>query len=156
MGDVFPSRGFWPKDILINCVREFSAMKYSRRDMIKFGGLTVISSLGLSGAAIGQRRLFESDLLLTLGARSFRPLVGTYFYLSAGEFSETAILDSITELSPKTKRGECFILDFEINTDEAQQAVYQMFHPELGNFEMLLVPGRRTGKSIITATVNRI
>ena len=131
-------------------------MKYSRRDVIKLGSMAAVSSLGLSSTIMGEAQRGRSDLLASLGARSFQPLVGTNFYISGGKFYETLTLVSVNELSPITKNGECFLLDFEVDSADAKQAVYQIFHPQLGNFEMLLVPGRNSGRHIITATINRI
>jgi hypothetical protein len=131
-------------------------MKYSRRDVIKLGGLAAISSLGLSGRIIGMPQWAQSDLLSSLGIHTFQPLIGTNFYVSAGKFYETVTLVSVKELSRITINGECFLLDFEIDSADAKQAVYQIFHPQIGNFEMLLVPGKDSGRNVITATINRI
>lgn len=131
-------------------------MKYSRRDVIRLGGLAAISSLGLSNRIIARPQRNRSDLLSSLGAQAFQNLVGTGFYLSAEKFYETATLVSVKELGSITKNGECFLLDFEIDSADAKQAVYQIFHPQLGNFEMLLVPGKASGRNIVTATINRI
>lgn len=133
-------------------------MKYSRRDVIKLGSMAAVSSLGLSSTIMGGVQRGRSDLLSSLGAQSFQPLVGTNFHVSAGESYETVTLVNVKELSSITKKGECFLLDFELDSAEAKQAVYQIFHPQLGNFEMLLVPGKAFGSNIniITATINRI
>jgi hypothetical protein len=131
-------------------------MKYSRRDVIKLGGLAAISSLGLSDTIIGRSQLAHSDLLSSLGVQTFRPLIGTNFYVSAGKSYERVSLAGVKELPSVTKNGECFLLDFEIDSADARQAVYQVFHPQLGNFEMFFVPGKDSGRNILTATINRI
>ena len=70
----------------------------------------------------------------------------------------TAVKSSVVSRNQTTRnRGaECFTLSFKLPSD-ALQATYTVFHPQLGTFNLFLVPGKSDqADSLLHAVINRI
>ncbi len=129
-------------------------MKFTRRNFVKFGGAAVFAALGFSDTIFAKTR--NDSVLANQTAESFRQLIGTEFYIWCDDFSTSAKLGRIQDFPKQTKGGESFSMFFETSLKRAEQATYNVFHPSLGNFELLLTEGRSENRCLLVATVNRI
>ena len=154
-------------------------MTISRRKFIKIGSVSAAllagTSLGINAAVFGQANGSDGfnlppeiygDSLFSYQAETFKKLIGSEFSLQTEEFAETVVLTELTEnlpVSGKKLRGkyieskENFMLSFRVSSAEAKQANYTMFHPELGKFDLLLVPAQnKKGEMLLNAVINRL
>ncbi len=154
-------------------------MSISRRNFIKIGSVSAVllagTSLGIEAAGFGKSGYSDGfsippevygDSLFSYRAETFKKLVGAEFSLQTEEFAETAVLTEIMEnsfVSRKILKGkyiepeETFILSFRVPAADQQQATYTMFHPELGKFDLLLVPATNDkGENLLNAVINRL
>lgn len=149
-------------------------MKYTRRNFFKKSGFTAVGLLSLAsspnlifGESISNS--FETDALYGQSYESFRNLIGTKFTIYGEDFAFSAELENVKDFSVKSvknnlrknafrNRGtECFSLIFLLSSDDLPQDVYQVFHPAIGQFDLLLVPSANLkGNPTFTATINRI
>lgn len=141
-------------------------MKYTRRDFIKFGsfaGLVAGTIPAFAKSALGQDLFSDSlktisDPFFFQNAATFQTLVGSEFIVYSDDSTVSAVLSKV-EISDSVRKnsGECFSLSFEMPSDNFAQNTYRMFHPTIGYFELLSVPGLRdNGRSALTAIINRI
>lgn len=133
-------------------------MKYPRRDFIKFGGLALGILPVLTGRGFGQSDL-TPDTLLLQNAESFQRLIGSQFTFYRKNSAVSVVLIEVGIYRPTQKKfgAESFSLVFEMPTDEFEQENYQMFHPSIGSFELLSVPGKSSnGTPLLIAVINRI
>jgi hypothetical protein len=156
-------------------------MNTTRRNFIKssafaafFAGTGLFSSLAsASENSVAQGELSNDvlgDRLSYLTSEDFKKHIGTQFSLIREEEVITAQLLGITQtirpikiaqhLSGGSRRKltrETFTLSFQTLTDDFSQATYQVWHPNLGQFDLFLVPGSKQGDQIfINAVINRI
>jgi hypothetical protein len=154
-------------------------MTISRRKFIKIGSVSAAliagTSLGIEAAVFGQTvdsggvnlpPEVYGDPLFSYQAETFRKLVGTEFSLQTEDFAETVVLTEMMEspaVSRKVLRGkqieskEDFMLSFRVSSAEAKQSTYTMVHPELGKFDLLLVPANNNkGENLLNAVINRL
>lgn len=154
-------------------------MSISRRNFIKIGGVSAAliagTGLGIEAAVFGKTGDTDSlnlppevygDPLFSYHADTFRKLVGSEFNLQTKNFAATAVLTAIKEnsfVSRRTLKGktiqpaENFMLLFRVSSPELEQATYTMFHPELGTFNLLLVPSKNDkGENLLKAVINRL
>ncbi|MDQ3130916.1 MAG: twin-arginine translocation signal domain-containing protein [Acidobacteriota bacterium] len=146
-------------------------MKFSRRHFIKLGGATAAAIFGFGSFTFGQKNSVTgddfpaemfADPLYGHGADNFRKYLGTEFSLMTKSETITAVLadvkSSVVGKNKKfgNKRAECFTLSFNLPSD-APQATYKVLHPNLGNFDLFLVPGKSDeADSLLHAVINRI
>lgn len=142
-------------------------MNYSRRDFIKLGSLVGFGTglfSALTSNTAGQNLVspsskFFNNALSLQNSDSFQKLIGTEFAIYTETSAFTSILSEV-KMSKTAKRksgGECFSLIFELPSDDFGQNTYEMFHPSIGMFKLLLVPGQSdTGKALFIAVINRI
>ena len=127
-------------------------MKFTRRDFVKFGGAAA-AAICLPKSIFAAK---SEDVLMNQTAQSFRELAGTEFYVWNDDISTSAILKSVEDFPHKTATGECFSMTFEIRLKRAQEGIYNMFHPKIGNFELFMTEGTGGKRASLIATVNRI
>ena len=146
-------------------------MKFSRRHFIKLGGATAAGVLGFGSFAFGQKKSFFAnglpdgmlaDPLFGYTADEFKKHLGTGFTLMTENAAITAVLTAVKSSvvsrnkSARNRRAECFTLSFQLPSD-APQATYTVFHPQLGTFDLFLVPGRSDKtESLLHAVINRV
>ena len=154
-------------------------MSISRRNFIKIGSVSAAllagTSLGIKAAGFGQADNagglnlppeVYGDPLFSYRAETFKKLVGSEFNLQKEEFAESAVLTEISENSSVNRKilpgnyiepEENFMLSFRVSSAEAEQENYTMFHPELGKFDLLLVPAQNDkGEMLLNAVINRL
>ena len=154
-------------------------MSISRRKFIKIGSVSAAllagTSLGIEAAGFGQAvgsggfnlpPEVYGDPLFSYQAETFKKLIGSEFNLQTEDFAETVVLTEMAEnsfVSRKILPGgqiepkENFMLSFRVSSAEAEQANYTMFHPELGEFDLLLVPAKNNqGEILLNAVINRL
>ncbi len=141
-------------------------MKYTRRDFIKYGKIAFFAvgampflaekTIGQSLASLHTKS--GNDTLLIHNADSFQKLVGSEFTFYQDNSTVSAELTNVKISKPSLKNpGENFSLDFEMPSADFEQNTYKMFHPTIGYFELLSVPGKQTnGKSLLIAVINRL
>lgn len=128
-------------------------MTFDRRKFIKLGGIAAITIAGFSKNSFS---FPNEDLLVSQNCQSFKKLVGSQFYFSNNANAFYTTLSKITEFPSLSKKGECFILEFSISVKQAKQDTYNVFHSDLGNFELFVTEGRNGRKRTLLATFNRI
>jgi hypothetical protein len=149
-------------------------MTFSRRNFIKTSGLTALGLVGLASCPadiFGAKAAdaFQTDALFSQNLDSFNRLLNSNFTIYGDDFALTGELSEVRQFSPeKTKNtnrknsfgksgAECFSLVFLINQADLPQAVYKVFHPKIGQFDLLLVPSENSqNQSALTAVINRI
>lgn len=146
-------------------------MKFSRRHFIKLGGATAATIFGFGSFTFGQKKSVTAgdfpaemfaDPLYGHGADDFRKYLGTDFTLmTEGAMISAALVAVNSSVIRRNKnnrniKAECFTLSFRLPSD-APQATYTVFHPNLGNFDLFLVPGKSDkAESLLHAVINRI
>ena len=146
-------------------------MKFSRRNFIKLGGASMVAVLGCGGAAFGRKKSFfagnfpsetAADRLFGYSANDFRKYLGTKFSLKNGSAAFTVVLAAVkssvipANTANQNIGAECFTLSFDLPSN-APQATYTVFHPNLGTFDLFLVPGKTNeSRSLLHAVINRI
>lgn len=146
-------------------------MKFSRRHFIKLGGATAAGIFGFGSFTFGQKISVSAndlpaemfaDPLYGHGADDFRKYLGTEFsLLTEGEMITAVLADVKSSVvrrnhNFRNRRAECFTLSFNLPSD-MPQATYTIFHPNLGNFDLFLVPGKSDeADSLLHAVINRI
>ncbi|CAN5230358.1 hypothetical protein BH10ACI1_BH10ACI1_27570 [soil metagenome] len=128
-------------------------MEFTRRDFVKFGSFAAVAALGLSDSVFA---FTPTDVLGNQTAESFRQLIGTQFYISGAEVSTSATLIKVEDFPNRTENGECFSMVFETNLKKTEQAAYSIFHPSIGDFELLLTEGNTGRCCAFIAVINRI
>jgi hypothetical protein len=133
-------------------------MKYTRRDFIKFGSLAagILPTLASHGFA---RADSMSGALFLQNSDSFRGLIGSQFTFYRTDLASTAVLTEVQDYQAAGIKsgGNCFSLVFEMPSDDFVQETYDMFHPSIGKFELLSVPGKsEKGTSLLIAVINRL
>lgn len=154
-------------------------MSISRRKFIKIGSVSAAllagTSLGINAAGFGQAvgsggfnlpPEVYGDPMFSYRAETFKKLIGSEFNLQTEDFAETVVLTELTENPPVSQKilpgkyiepKENFMLSFRVSSAEAKQATYAMFHPELGKFDLLLVPAQNNqGEILLNAVINRL
>ena len=110
------------------------------------------------------------DRLFYLTSEDFKKYIGAQFSLINENEAITAQLSGIAQTIRPTKIAqnlsggsrrkltkETFTLSFRALTGDFSQATYQVWHPNLGHFDLFLVPGSKQGDQIvINAVINRI
>jgi hypothetical protein len=128
-------------------------MEFTRRDFLKIGSAAMVATLGSANPAFPST---GADVLIGLQSASFRNLVGTEFYLSADSISSFARLVEVRDFPSETKLSECFSLHFECEADQPLQSTYDVFHPEIGNFQLMMPAGKSDSRTTtMVATINR-
>lgn len=128
-------------------------MKFTRRDFVKFGGMSAAAAIILPKFVLASN---GGDLLINQSAQSFKDLIGSEFYVWNEGVSTSAILKNVEDFPNKTEKGESFSMVFETRLRYAKQATYNMFHPRIGNFELFMSEGRSGKRASLVATINRI
>ena len=154
-------------------------MTISRRKFITIGSVSAAlvagMNLGINAEVFGQTVYSTGfsppsevygDPLFSYQAETFKNLIGAEFNLQTEDFAETVVLIALAENSltdRKISKGkyveskEDFMLSFRVSSAEAKQANYTMFHPELGKFDLLLVPAKNDkGENLLNAVINRL
>lgn len=156
-------------------------MKTTRRNFIKaaaiaalFAGTDMFASLGSAAetndpfAQIPSETLADPFYFLT--AEDFKKLIEANFSIIAGNSVTTAQLLKVTQTvrptastqssattAPRTVTKETFTLTFRSVSGNFSQVTYRLWHPNLGQFNLFLVPGTKVGgKTTLNAVINRI
>jgi hypothetical protein len=128
-------------------------MNFTRRDFLKLSGLASVAWFGFSGSVFAKS---QNDVLDDQTADTFRQLIGSEFYIYNDNISTNVTLIEVKDFPSVTKKGECFLLVFKTPLEETEQATYTLFHPTLGNFELMMTKGKIKKNSVLVATINRI
>ena len=128
-------------------------MKFTRRDFVKFSGMTAAAAIFLPKSVFASN---GGDLLMRQTAQSFKDLIGSEFYIWNEGVSTSAILKSVEDFPHKSEKGECFSMVFETRFRQTKQATYNMFHRQIGNFELFMTEGSGGKRASLVATINRI
>lgn len=156
-------------------------MNTTRRNFIKssafaafFAGTGLFSSLAsASENSVAPGELPDDvlrDRLFYLTSEDFKKYIGAQFSLIRENDVSTAQLLGVTQTirpvriarnpSGESRRKlmrETFTLSFRVLNGDFSQATYQVWHPNLGQFDLFLVPGSKQGEQIfINAVINRI
>jgi hypothetical protein len=120
---------------------------------MKLGGIAAITAIGLS------KNTFSfpiDDLLLNLSRENFEQFVGDQFIIFNDSSSYYATLTNIKDFPSADKQGECFSIEFSVNTKLLSQSTYDIFHPSIGNFQLFMTEGKNNKVRTLMATINRI
>lgn len=129
-------------------------MKLTRRDFVKVGGSAALAVFGLSTTSFA---FLKNTAIENHSSNSFRNLIGEKFSISGSEASAVAKLVKVQDFPYKTKGGECYSMMFEMPSDDFVQDTYEMFHPSIGKFELLSVPGKgENDSSLLISVINRL
>lgn len=144
-------------------------MNSSRRAFIKTSGVAAVGIFGLKTTGFGQTKTFstglpnavDADAMFHYDAEIFRQLIGAEFSLpnatdASAKAVLTAVKESKTDKLSRQKSANCFTLSFKTNASQTQET-YTVFHPQLGTFDLFLVPGKtEKGGYLLHAVINRI
>ena len=128
-------------------------MKFTRRDFVKFGGMTAAAAILFPKSVFAAN---GDDLLMNQTAQSFKDLIGSEFYVWNEGVSTSAILKSVENFPHKAEKGECFSMTFETRLKRSKQGTFNMFHQRIGNFELFMTEGRSEKRASLVAVINRI
>lgn len=142
-------------------------MKTNRRNFLKASGFSLIGVIGLS---FSPNQVFGfSQGLANLNAGSFSTLIGTNFTLYKNDSAIESVLSEVKTYAPnkstkskqsgfvKTTKTNSFRLIFRVPDNNLEQDFYQIFHPSIGLFNLLLVPGNtENGAPTLSAVINRL
>ena len=152
-------------------------MNISRRNFIKLGSAAVFvgTNFLMPVLATGQKTDGSlealpaealADPFFRLTAADFRKYEGTEFLLFTETGATAAVLSEVTQIKA-AKSGsragkksnqfaaETFSLSFNLPTEDFTQATYRLQHPNLGEFDLFLVP-EANSKFLLHAVINRI
>ena len=152
-------------------------MSISRRNFIKLGSAAAFvgTSFLLPVAATGQKTSGSlealppealADPFFYLTAADFKKHAGTEFLLFTETGAVAAVLSDVTQVkeAKSVSRGgkkssqpvaETFSLSFNLPSEGLTQATYRLQHPNLGEFDLFLVP-EASSKFLLHAVINRI
>lgn len=142
--------------------------KLTRRKFLAAAPVVGGAVLGLSGSALGQSieaiDAPVTDPLTKLSWKSFYPFITTDFSFGSGSNAVTLKLVDMIDSAPKStsrrpSRGqECFILKFQgPYYQPLEQGTYEVSHFRLGDFNLFITQGGRTGnQQFYLAVINRI
>ena len=128
-------------------------MNFSRRSFVKLGGAAAVASFGFSGLAFGQTK---DDVLTKMTSGSFQRLTGSKFYITGNNISAPATLINVKDFPNKPDKGESYSLEFQVSVRNLREGIYQVWHPELGNFDLFMTGGKSGKRSFLIATITRI
>lgn len=153
-------------------------MNTTRRNFIKasavaaiFAGTDLFASLASAAEfSGGMPNGTSADRLLYLTSEDFKKHIGAQFSLiGEKEVIAARLLDVTHTVKPikvaqyLTGRSrqkllkETFTLSFQVSTDDFSQETFQVWHPNLGQFDLFLVPGAKEREQVlIHAVINRI
>ena len=157
-------------------------MNTTRRNFIKAGAFVAVFAgtdlfASLVSAAETSDDLFApipsgilADPFYFLTAEDFKKRIGANFSLIRGNGTTTAQLYNVTQsvrptgntqnsaaTSPRTVTKETFTLTFQAPAGNFSQTTYKLWHPNLGQFNLFLVPGAKvSGMMLLHAVINRI
>lgn len=128
-------------------------MNFSRRNFVKLGGIAAVTGIGLSNQTFS----FASDrVLASQTCQGFQPHIGTQFQLSNDSSQFLATLTDIKEYPAVSKNGECFSLEFSLETKQVNQATYDVYNPNFGDFQLFMTEGQTEKTPTLIAVINRI
>jgi hypothetical protein len=156
-------------------------MNTTRRNFIKASALAAFfagtdlfastASAAENSAALGELQTeISGDRLFYLTAEDFKKYIGAQFSLIGekdvvnAELSSVAqsvkppgIARSLNKASSRKLTKETFTLSFRVPSGGFSQATYQVWHPNLGQFDLFLVPsGKGHDQILVHAVINRI
>lgn len=170
-----------PADVLRKA-NSINPMNTTRRNFIKataiaavFAGTDLFTSL-VSAAETSHDALAQipgeilADPFYFLTAEDFKKRIGANFSLIRGNGVTTAQLYKVTQsvtptgntqnsapASTRTVTKETFTLTFRVPAGDFSQTTYKLWHPNLGQFNLFLVPGAKaSGMILLHAVINRI
>lgn len=137
-------------------------MAYSRRSMFRFGGAMLAAAAAPSAMSL-ERSSLRADNPEFYAPGTFQPFVNTGFKVESPDVHAWLTLLTIDPCKPapaQSPRGavlgpqtETAILHFAASGDELAQDTYELSHPDLGRFQLFLVPA---GTFRYAATLNRL
>lgn len=151
-------------------------MKISRRNFIKLGsgaalvGTNLLTPFAAPGQNTNSLRSLPMEALddpfFFLTAADFRKYAGTEFLLFTETGAIVAVLSDVTQIkaakparrgknNSSQPRAETFSLSFNLPAEGLPQATYRLQHPNLGEFDLFLVP-EADSKTSLHAVINRI
>lgn len=128
-------------------------MKFTRRKFIKLGGIAAITTIGLSNNSFSFS--FE-DQLASLSLENFQQLIGEQFIILNEVNSYSATLVNVKDFATNQKHGVCFSMEFSVDSKNLRQSTYDVFHPNIGNFQLFMTEGKRGKAKTLIAIINRI
>ena len=152
-------------------------MNISRRNFIKLGsaaafvGTNFLMPVSAPGqktdggfGALSPEALADPFFYLT--AEDFKKYAGTEFLLFTETGAIAAVLSDVTQIKAAKSASragrkssqpvaETFSLSFNLPTEGFTQATYRLQHPNLGEFDLFLVP-EASSKFLLYAVINRI
>lgn len=141
-------------------------MRTNRRNFLKTSGFSVI---GLVAAAGLPKQIFGANQEFALqNSDSFRELIGTNFTLYKNDSAIEAVLSDVKIFTPKksvakqaaavrTQKTASFRLVFRTAENNLEQNIYQVFHPSIGLFSLMLVPGvTENNQPTLSAVINKL
>lgn len=107
-----------------------------------------------------------ADPFFYLTAEDFKKYAGTEFLLFTETGAIAAVLSDVTQIKAAKSASragrkssqpvaETFSLSFNLPTEGFTQATYRLQHPNLGEFDLFLVP-EASSKFLLYAVINRI
>jgi|ERR1043166_1864979 hypothetical protein len=137
-------------------------MRISRRNFLGTASAAVAAILQFKNVSFGQRRVIGQDALSLLSWSSFYPYITTDFTFGRGGNAVSLTLVEMTDTRPATFRGpkglECFVMKFQGPFYQPlAQGTYQVNHFALGDFDLFITDGGRSGKrQFYVAVINRL
>ncbi|MCD9187394.1 MAG: hypothetical protein LUM44_13245 [Pyrinomonadaceae bacterium] len=137
-------------------------MRTNRRIFLKTTGFSVIGLVAATGLP---KQIFGADQEFVLqNPVSFRNLIGTNFTLYKNDSAIEAVLSDVKVFTPKksaavarTPKTASFRLIFRVPEAESEQNIYQVFHPSIGLFNLMLVPGStENNQPTLSAVINKL
>jgi hypothetical protein len=155
-------------------------MNTSRRDFIKIGLLTAVVTGTNTIAPVSssaQIKTFADDFtsepsgdsFLNKTADDLRHYIGAEFLFLTIRGAISVVLSEVTEEPRSIKsrkdfirpaRGKSnvrnYVASFQMPNDKFSQETYRLRHPDFGEFDLFLVPGKRGASFLLHAVVNRL
>lgn len=138
-----------------------ASIKTTRRDWIRASGTAALALAVPGWLVAGQVRIGPPipGALSMLDVSVAQTLLGHQFEMVAANGYAISELTSVQTLGRNSSTMKSFSMEFRPITSQGTlvQDTYQVHHPVLGNFDLLLVPHRNTrGTLVLLATFSRL
>jgi len=138
-----------------------ASIKTTRRDWIRASGAAALALSAPGWLLAGQARVAPPipDALSLLDVNVAKTLVGQQFEMVAASAYVVTELTKVQSLTLRERTVTSFSMEFRPISSRSTlvQDTYQVHHPVLGDFDLLLVPHRNDrGTTVLLATFSRL
>ncbi len=128
-------------------------MNFSRRNFVRLGGIAAVTGIGLANQTLS---LASDRVLASQTCAGFQKHIRSQFQLSDDSSHFFATLTDIKEHPAVSTDGECFSLEFSVDAKQVNQATYDVYHPQFGDFQLFMTEGQTKKTPTLIAIFNRI